>query len=644
MAKRRKRRPRADKPQKRPPQASSGQVRPKRRIPLIVGVVAAITVAAYFGLSVSPVPLHDFESALASGSAAGFNVVVVTLDTTRADRLGCYGYRGAETPVLDRLAAEGIRFDDAVSSVPLTLPAHTSIFTGLDPQNHGVRNNGEYRVDASLTTLAEVLQGQGYDTAAFVSAFVLDARFGLDQGFARYDDRVDAAQGGKFGRLESERSAGTVTQAALGWLRTRQGQDPFFLWVHYYDAHVPYTPPSAYADRFAASPYDGEIAYVDAQIGRLIKALESAAARDRTVVFIVGDHGESLGEHDERTHARLIYEASQHVPLIMWCPALVQGPYLVDDAVVGICDIFPTVLDLLEIAHEGPSDGASLLRCREHANRMLYMETMATYLENGWAPLHGIRRHTDKYIFAPTPEYYDLQADPGELDNLLLGKLSPDAEAAVAELRAELAVRMKDSPSAESVAAAAMELDPQTLRQLQSLGYLSGEVAGDSDEPPDPKDMMPTWERLSEATKLRDAGRFSKALAIANQVLTQWPDDHSVLRELGMIYLGMNRIEEAEQALRKYTEIKPNPDIYILLFEITVRARRFADAEEFLRQAVSLEPDHGGVIIAQGDWMAVHRRNDEARQFYEEAKRVDPYRAAGVADKRLARIANPSGP
>lgn len=617
--------------------------RSRRHVAQGAAFAVVIVALSYFAWSMLRRPHTDFEAVLTSGSAAGFNVVVVTLDTTRADRVGCYGYTGAETPVLDRLAAEGIRFADAVSSVPLTLPAHASIFTGLDPSNHGVRNNGEYRLDASQTTLAEVLQEHGYDTAAFVSAFVLDARFGLDQGFVRYDDRVDAAPGGKFGSLESQRSAGAVTEAALGWLRTRQRQDPFFLWVHYYDPHDPYMPPSVYADHFRASPYDGEIAYMDAQIGRLINALERAPAPDRTVVFIVGDHGESLGERHERTHARLIYEDTQHVPLIVWCPALVQGPYLVDDVVVGICDIFPTVLDLLEIAHEGPSDGVSLLRCREHPNRMLYMETMVTYLENGWAPLHGIRRHKDKYIFAPTPEYYDLQADSGELNNLLLGRLSPDAETAVAELRAELAARMKDSPSAESVAAAAMELDPQALRRLQSLGYVSGEVSGDSDELPDPKDMMPTWERLEEAKKLRNVGRYSEALAIVNQVLTQWPTDQSVLRELGMIYLGMDRREEAEQAFRKYTEIRPNPDVYILLFEITIRARRFAEAKEFLRQAVSLEPNHGGVIIAQGDWMAVHRRDDEARRFYEKAKRVDPYRAVGVANRRLAKIAKRPG-
>ncbi|MFP3940102.1 MAG: sulfatase, partial [Thermoanaerobaculia bacterium] len=253
------------------------------------------------------------------GAAAGYNLLLVTLDTTRADHLGAYGDAGAETPNLDRLAAGGLRFTDAVTPVPMTLPAHATLLTGLDPPGHGVRINGRFVLGQEHETLAEALRRAGYETAAFVSSFVLDRRFGLAQGFDRYDARLETTRAAAFAP-QTERSAEAVTDAAVEWLEGRRAAGgegrPVFLWVHYFDPHDPYEPPEPFASRFADRPYAGEIAYVDRELGRLLASLERTGLAGRTVVVATADHGESLGEHGERYHSRTLYEGAVRVPLI----------------------------------------------------------------------------------------------------------------------------------------------------------------------------------------------------------------------------------------------------------------------------------------------------------------------------------------
>lgn len=575
---------------------------------------------------------HDDGGFPEMGSAAGFNVALITLDTTRADHLGAYGYQKAQTPVLDRLASQGIRFADAVSPAPLTLVSHTSILTGLDPVHHGVRNNGQYRLDPSRVTLPEVLKENGYQTAAFVSGFVLDARYGLAQGFDLYDDRVEPLPGQPFGGM-GERSAEAVTDAALDWLAGRGKSPPFFLWVHYYSPHAEYKPPKAFADRFPESPYDGEIAYMDSQVGRLLEALGKTG--EKLLILVAGDHGESFGEHGEYAHSHLIYESTQHVPLFLWSPSVIRTPRVVDDAVVGLVDIFPTILDLLGVRDEAAKDGVSLRLARANGERAIYMETMATYLDNGWAPLYGLRRHQDKYVLAPRPEYYDLAADPVESQNLY-GNGSGRA-GTLSRLAEELTSRLKDSPSPESIAAEAAKPDPESLRKLQALGYLSGTgpARGKSADLPDPKDMMPIQKLLIESRTLRREGKLEEALAGAKEALQKAPEDLEALEENGLVYIEMNRLEEAEKVLWAYSERKPNPNINILLAEILAESGRRADAELLLQQALELEPDHGGVMITWGDLLAAKGEYDEAIGWYQKAKRVDPYRATTIADRRI---------
>jgi tetratricopeptide (TPR) repeat protein len=362
-------------------------------------------------------------------------------------------------------------------------------------------------------------------------------------------------------------------------------------------------------------------------------ALEEGS--EDTLVVVVGDHGESLGEHAEYTHSRLLYEATQHVPLILWSPSLIEGPVVVDNRVVGIVDVFPTLLDILGVGHQGQTDGVSFLRSRDYPDRMIYMETLAPYLENGWSPLHGLRRHEDKYILAPKPEYYDLTRDPRELDNIYRVE-------AAAELTEELALRLRDSPSAEAVAAAATEPDPEALKRLQSLGYLSGtgpgRVSRSGDELPDPKDMMPVQNLVIEARALRGEGRRKEALGRLEAALEMAPRDLEVLQEAGLTYRQLDRLEEAERILRAYLAIRPNPNINTLLAGILAETGRLAEGEALVRAALELEPDHGGVMITLGDLLSERGDFAEAMRWYNEAKRIDPYRATATADKRIVEL------
>ncbi len=620
-----------------PPTAPPRAVPTYQKFVLPVVLVGILAVGGFFATQLLRKSRRDFANVLAPGAAAEHHVVIITVDTTRADRLGCYGYAAAETPVMDRLAAEGVRFDQAISPVPITLPAHVSMFTGLDPHRHGVRHNGEFIVDPALTTLAEVLQGQGYDTAAFVSSFVLDARFGLNQGFDVYDAEVDPSRG-EFGGLENERSAEAVTTAALRWLAQRSPDRPFFLWVHYYDPHHPYEPPPRFKGRFQYL-YDAEVAYMDEQIGRLLSGVADRSGARSTLTLLAGDHGESLGEHDEDTHSRTLYDATQRVPLILHVPSRLRGPYVVDDVVVGLVDIFPTVLDLLGLPVPEPIEGISLLRSREQRDRHIYMETLATYLVNGWAPLHAVRRLGDKYIEAPRPEYYDMASDPHELRNLHRAE-STATQLTISEVRDLLHAQMAGAPSPAEAAASASDLDPEARRRLESLGYLSSDRPTPVDgELPDPKDMLPVFKLIAEAKRLTEIRQFEEALAKGRAAFALAPGDPTIPKQIGVTYLNMGKPDLAIEPLKQSLAIKPTANVLLLLAQIMIQKGELADAAELLEQSWALDPNQGAAaLIARGDLLAVQGFFDAAIASYEEAIRNDPHRAKGVAEARIARI------
>jgi arylsulfatase A-like enzyme len=414
------------------------------------------------------------------------SLVIITLDTTRADRLSVYGFNNVPMPGLERLAREGVVFDRATSVAPLTLPAHCSLFTGLFPPAHGVRDNADGALAAEQTTLAEMLRARGFQTAAFVSSVVLDADRGLAQGFDHYS-AVSRPAPSTRSAGPPRRPADAVVNDALQWIEAHDDK-PFFAWVHLYDAHRPYEPPEPFRSQYD-DPYLAEIAFADSQIARLLATLEDRKVLDRTIVVAVGDHGESLGEHGERDHGIFVYESSMQVPLIVRVPGL--APRRVG-TLVSLVDIVPMLLDLFQIPAPSHLDGLSLapaLRGQAMPERELYGESMYPS-RFGWSPLRMVRDTRLKYIDAPRPELYDLEADPFEQHDI-----SSQRPLVVAGMRARL-----DAIGAEKRAGIpGSSPSDETLRALASLGYVSGRTAAPPSSALDPKDFIQAFNLRSTA-------------------------------------------------------------------------------------------------------------------------------------------------
>jgi arylsulfatase A-like enzyme len=413
-------------------------------------------------------------------------VVIVSFDTTRADRLGCYGHEDAETPHVDALAAEGVLFEHAVSPVPTTLPSHSTMFTGVYPQDHGVRYNLVFRLGPQAVTLAERLRDEGFATAGFPSAFVLGSQYGLNQGFDTYPEPPGGIRSNETPLAHNGDLAGTIVDRALTWLGDQAGVDRQFLWLHFYDPHAPYLPPFPYSSTHRERPYDGELAYADAQFGRLMERLRADPAWDRTLVIVVGDHGEGLHEHGERFHANLVYESTQRVPLIIRAPGARAGRVAEP---VSLVDITPTVLDFVGIDSSAEFRGISLrggVEGHSPAKRDIYFESLAGSMNYGWAELRGVRYGDWKLIDSDPPELFNLADDPGELNNLaeLEAQRVEDLRASLADLQQPLSGEMAAQPSYEAMP------DPETEAFLASLGYVGGSAGGSAAGAVAPRDQI----------------------------------------------------------------------------------------------------------------------------------------------------------
>jgi arylsulfatase A-like enzyme len=445
-----------------------------------MGTRAGRTVAAC--CSVAALALAGLWWTDAAGGRAPAGVVVVTLDTTRADRLSPYGFMDVSLPALERLAREGVVFDQATSVAPLTLPAHTSLFTGRLPMNHGVRDNADAPLAPTATTLAEILAAQGFRTGAFVGSLILNPDRGLDQGFQRYSGVPHSEATSETG----QRRADAVIDDAIAWLDTI-GASPFFLWAHLYDAHRPYDPPEPYGSRFGHDLYEGEIAFADSQIGRLVQALEERHLLDRVVVVVTADHGESLGAHGERDHGIFVYQDTLHVPLIVRAPGL--KPIRVGD-VVRLTDVMPTVLDLVGVPSP-PTDGASLVALMRGERQDLDPLDLEAYSESlyperlGWSPLRALRRGRFKLIDAPRPELYDLERDPFETRNIYAERPA---------LARAMTARLAAFGSAGGTSQTRWtDADPDLPARLAALGYVGTALLHEpsaADSLPDPKDCL----------------------------------------------------------------------------------------------------------------------------------------------------------
>jgi len=568
---------------------------------------------------------------LRHAAAAGFNLLLITLDTTRADRLGCYGYEQAETPTIDALAGRGVRFDDAVTSVPITLPSHATIMTGRYPPAIGVRDNGTYQLAEEHVTLAEILKGNGYDAVAFVASFTLDERFGLNQGFDLYEFEV-GPDGRKAGGLAYERRADAVSDSAIGWLQARDesgGAGPFFMWVHYFDPHVPYDSPIGPAARFRGRPYDAEIAFVDLQLKRLLAAFDERGLRDRTLIVLVSDHGEGLFEHDEATHGIFIYETTLRVALILSCPALFDGPYRVDDRVVATVDLLPTILDLLDVPSGMLGDGQSLLAAAGSPQRAVYIETQMP-LSNGCSPLYGLRRHGDKYIQAPRPEYYNLQEDPKELQNLYSrGPLE------LVTLKEQLAEVMDTWSGDEAGRSAARLLTDEERRRLESLGYVAGDEQSESDALPDPKDHISVINQMTEITRLMALGQEREALALAKEVAAQSEDWYDPIRMVAELHWKLGERAEALSVLEEFAEKHPSPDVLYQLARTLFFCQREAECLEKLAAAELLDAQAGAIPVLRGDVFFRQKRYQRAVEQYQRALEIDGKRFGPEARRKL---------
>jgi choline-sulfatase len=443
-----------------------------------------------------------------AGAAQGYNVLLVTLDTTRADRLGCYGATHTDTPNLDALADDGVLFEQAVTSATSTLPSHATIMTGLNPLHHGAHENGKSSLHPRHVTLAERLRQAGYATAAFVSTFVLDARYGLDQGFDQYEFAVGSGLRGPAESIVHERRADDTTRSALEWLGDRPADQPYFLWVHYFDPHYTYDSPLAALPKFAGRPYEAEIAFMDAELGKLLTALAARGDHRRTLIVVTSDHGEGLGDHGESFHGVFLYESTLRAVLVFSCPTLFAKPVRVQDRLAGTVDIVPTVLNLVGLPAEGTLDGIDLLTAPAPADRAIYIETFFSRTV-GCRELFGLRRLHDKFILAPRPEYYDLRQDPHETRNLY-------ASGAARALEARLARMLeKTNPHASTD----REMSAEERARLAALGYVAGAGLAPDEELPDPKDHIEIVSATSKVGHLIGAGDFAEALPLARELV-----------------------------------------------------------------------------------------------------------------------------
>jgi arylsulfatase A-like enzyme/Tfp pilus assembly protein PilF len=552
-------------------------------------------------------------------------VILISIDTLRADHLGCYGYGAARTPNIDALAADGALFENAATAAPLTLPAHSSIFTGRTPLRHGIVDNFGFRLPASETTLAEKLKAEGLATGGFAGAFVLDARFGIAQGFDTYFDRFDAPSESATALGGHERRADQVLRPAIEWIAEKRSQ-AFFAFVHFFDPHAPYDPPSGFLERTGdgdRARYDAEIAFVDSQVGELVAFLKERGVYEESLIVLLGDHGESLGEHGEATHGLFVYDATIRVPLIVRVPGGAARGIRIK-AQVRVIDLMPTVLELLGLEPGSEVEGVSLSGLLAGSEQDLdlkaYVESHYPRIHFGWAPLRGLRTGRYKFIEAPTRELYDLSSDAAETRNL-----APTEPRAVEALAAELS-RIKASAGSPRLEAAGR--DPGSERMLRSLGYITATAAAPSADKtlPDPKDQIGIFGKVSEAGNRSRAGDIEGASALLHEVLEKDPDvllaylmlgnmqlqrrnyrgaeaifrkalsrnDASVEAAYGLARAqqGLGSLEEAEAGFRRVLELDPDRvQAAFQLAEVNLALGRLAEAERLASEQLERGPD-----------------------------------------------------
>jgi choline-sulfatase len=569
----------------------------------------------------------------AAADAKKLNLLVITLDTTRADRIGAYGYQDIETPTIDRLARDGVLFEQTETAAPLTLPAHCTIFTGRFPPEHGVRDNGGFFLSPQQLTLASFLKQRGFRTGAVVAAYVLDRKWGLAQGFETYVDDFELSGRGGFGLGDIQRPANDVVDKALPWLEKVKGQR-FFGWLHFYDPHQPYDAPEPFKSRYANHPYNAEIAFMDSQIARVIDFLERNGLLDRTVIAVIGDHGESLNQHGEGSHGFFIYEATTRVPFVIRAPfARVAGRRVADP--VRSVDLVPTVLDLMGIAPPKGIAGVSLAPLMTGDRKTLDLEGYAEALyplhHFGWSDLRAWRAGRYKVIDAPRPELYDLDRDPQEEKNLYADRRTL-ADGMISRLREH----EKDTPGNEGASKPAVEVDPEARARLAALGYVGSFVAtasGPRTERADPKDKIDLFNLMTDAREIAKQSKSEgtsdqtseRVMAMYKKVVAEDPTVIDAWFSLGNACQRAHRYEEAITYFKRALELKPDYDLPVINMANAYRAlgkdeAALAGYEHYL----TIDPKNAHVRYQVGEIYLDRGDVPRAEQNFRQALEIDP--------------------
>lgn len=601
----------------------------RKIITLILGVLA-VGIFLWLILRLEKSPAARLEKLWSESDVEKPNVILITLDTLRADHLACYGYSDVRTPNLDSLARRGVLFEQAATNSPLTLPAHCSILTGMYPTYHGVRINGNTALNEEQMTIAEVLSAQGYQCGAFIGAFVLDGRWGLKQGFQHYDDQFDLKKYKHIDLGAVQRPGNEVIDAALDWLE-EQKSTPFFAWIHLYDPHTPYEPPepylSEYGPRGLAGLYDGEIAFMDEQIGRCLSWLENNGLDESTILILVGDHGEGLGSHGEGTHGYFIYDYAVHVPLIIVTPFEGLRGVRVSSQ-VRVVDIFPTLMEIAAVTPPAETHGRSLLplmfRPQKEENGFAYAESMSPNLQFGWSSIHSLRTTQYKYIDTPKAELFDLTRDPGEQTNLL--RQYPD----IAREMKDTLDRLMEETSRGAPTPQAANLDKETIEKLSALGYIGAPVAtkkasGEEGPLADPKDKFPVFQAITAAGAMVLEQKYSEAVVKLESALQEEPMIPQALLVLSTCYVELGRTEEAKAKLDLLLKEDPeNVPALISMANILLEERKDEDVIALCKQALSVDERSSQAQMLIGEIYLGQLKYSEALPYLEKGVEIQP--------------------
>jgi arylsulfatase A-like enzyme/Tfp pilus assembly protein PilF len=593
----------------------------KKRFFILAAVAMITLIVGLVLLKTGPSPWERIRK------GQDYNCILITVDTLRADRIGCYGFSYIDTPTMDLFASRGIKFERCFSQTPLTLPSHTTIMSGTLPLFHGVRDNGGFVVPKDLKTLAEVFKSKGYDTAAFIGAYVLDSKWGLNKGFDYYFDQFDLSKFERISLGTVQRPGNEVMDEALRWLEKKKGTK-HFAWIHLYDPHTPYDPPPPY-DKKYRHPYLGEIAFADSQLGRLWQFLKDNNLLQETFVVFASDHGESLGEHLESAHGFLVYQGAIHVPLIVVTPfPKLQG--LSCPQVVSLSDIMPTILEMEGVPVPSHVQGKSLLPLFFHPQKtrpgLSYAETFYPRFHYGWSELKSVQNQRYKLILAPVPELYDLREDPKEEKNLVYLE-----KKVYEELNIE-AQGLIQKASQNAYEMDAKKIDEETREKLAALGYigsftdpakLRGKILGN------PKEKIVVFNELCKAREMGLEGDFEEAEKTIKAIIDSDPDIIDAYFSLGNIFFKQEKYRDAILWFEKALERKPDDTVTAINIGLSYeRMGKFEEAETFVLGFINRGFPDSQLYFLLGNLKYIQKKYDEALQYLEKCLTLNSESAA----------------